>query len=77
MQELGGVWPSEVAVFPIVAEGRVVAFLYCDNFSTGTSTTETEGLEIFISHAGLALEKSLLQRRIQEMEMKKGQEDAG
>ena len=77
MQELGGVWPSEVAVFPIVAEGRVVAFLYCDNFSTGTSATETEGLEIFISHAGLALEKSLLQRRIQEMEMKKGQEDAG
>ncbi len=77
MQELGGVWPSEVAVFPIVAEGRAVAFLYCDNFSTGISATETEGLEIFISHAGLALEKSLLQRRIQEMEMKKGQEDAG
>ncbi len=77
MAELGGVWPSEVAVFPIVAEGRAVAFLYCDNFSTGTASTETEGLEIFISHAGLALEKSLLQRRIQEMEMKKGQEEAG
>ncbi len=77
MKELGGVWPSEVAVFPIVAEGRAVALLYCDNFSTGTSATETEGLEIFISHAGLALEKSLLQRRIQEMEMKKGQEEAG
>lgn len=77
MMELGGVWPSEVAVFPIVAEGRVVAFLYCDNFSTGASVKETEGLEIFISHAGLALEKSLLQRRLQEMEMKKDQEEAG
>ena len=77
MMELGDVWPSEVAVFPIVAEGRVVAFLYCDNFSTGTASTETEGLEIFISHAGLALEKSLLQRRIQEMEMKKGREEGG
>jgi hypothetical protein len=77
MMELGGVWPSEIAVFPIVAEGRAVAFLYCDNFSTGTASTETEGLEIFISHAGLALEKSLLQRRIQEMEMKKGQEEVG
>jgi len=53
----------------------VVAFLYCDNFSTGTSATETEGLEIFISHAGLALEKSLLQRRLQEMEMKKGRDE--
>jgi hypothetical protein len=77
MAELGGVWPSEVAVFPLVAEGRAVAFLYCDNFSTGTASTETEGLEIFITHAGLALEKSLLQRRIQEMEMKKGQEEVG
>jgi hypothetical protein len=77
MQELGGVWPPEVTVFPIVAEGRVVAFLYCDNYSTGTAITETEGLEIFISHAGLALEKSLLQRRIQEMEMKKGQDEGG
>ena len=77
MQELGGIWPSEVAVFPIVAEGRVAAFLYCDNFSTGTFAAETEGLEIFISHAGLALEKSLLQRRLQEMEMKRGREEAG
>ncbi len=77
IMELGGTWPSEVALFPIIAEGRAVAFLYCDNFSTGTSSTETEGLEIFISHAGMALEKSLLQRRIQEMEMKKGQEESG
>lgn len=77
MTELGGVWPSEVAVFPIVAEGRAVAFLYCDNFSTGAASMETEGLEIFISHAGLALEKSLLQRRIQEMEMKEGGEGIG
>jgi hypothetical protein len=71
INELGGVWPTEVAIFPIVAEGRAVAFLYCDNFSTGSPIPETEGLEIFINHAGLALEKSLLQRRLQEMEMKK------
>jgi hypothetical protein len=77
MDELGGVWPTEVAVFPIVAEGRVVAFLYCDNFSTGAAIPETEGLEIFISHAGLALEKSLLQRRLQEMEMKKVEGEGG
>lgn len=71
MQELGGVWPSEVAIFPVTAEGRVVAFLFCDNFSTGEPVGETEGLEIFINHAGLALEKSLLQRRLQDMEGKK------
>jgi hypothetical protein len=72
LNELGGSWPSEAALFPIVAEGQVVALLYADNVSTGAAITETEGLEIFISQAGLALEKALLQRRIQEMEKGKG-----
>lgn len=71
MSELGGVWPGEVAVFPLVAEGKSVAFLFCDNFSTGEAIGETEGLEIFINQAGLALEKSLLQRRLQEIEARK------
>ena len=72
LNELGGSWPSEAAIFPIVAEGQVVALLYADNVNTGAPITETEGLEIFISQAGLALEKALLQRRIQEMEKGKG-----
>lgn len=66
--EIGGGWPQETALFPIVAEGRVVALLYCDNKTSGERIAETEGLEIFIDQAGLALEKSLLQRRLQEME---------
>jgi hypothetical protein len=68
IEVLGGTWPAEAALFPIVAEGKTVALLYCDNAPGGEGTGETEGLEIFISQAGLALEKSLLQRRIQEME---------
>lgn len=68
ISEMGGKWPDEAAFFPIIAEGRVVALLYCDNLSTGERIGETEGLEIFIDQAGLALEKSLLQRRIQEIE---------
>ncbi len=63
----GGKWPSEVAFFPIIAEGRVVALLYGDNLATGEPFAETEGLEIFISQAGLALEKAILQRRLMEM----------
>jgi hypothetical protein len=70
MHEIGGGWPDEVAVFPLIAEGKVVALLYCDNPITGEKIGETEGLEIFIDQAGLALEKSLLQRRLQEMEKK-------
>ena len=72
MNELGGNWPSEAAFFPIVADGKVVALLYADNVSADTAVPETEGLEIFINHAGLALEKSLLQRKLQEMEKAKG-----
>ncbi len=70
IKEIGEGWPAEAAFFPIVAEGRVVALLYCDNIITGEKFVETAGLEIFIDQAGLALEKSLLQRRIQEMERK-------
>jgi hypothetical protein len=66
--EIGGSWPQEVAFFPVVADGRVAAVLYCDNALSRDPIEVTEGLEIFISHAGLALEKALLQRRLQEIE---------
>lgn len=68
IKDIGGGWPTDVAIFPIIAEGRVAAMLYCDNLPTGEAITETEGLEIFVSQAGLALEKALLQRRIQDMQ---------
>jgi hypothetical protein len=73
MDLLGGKWPAEAALFPIIAEGKTVALLYCDNAVSGGDVGETEGLEIFISHAGLALEKSLLQRRLKEMESRREQ----
>jgi hypothetical protein len=70
IKKMGGGWPWDVAIFPIIADGKVAAILYCDNLTTGEAIGETEGLEIFISQAGLALEKSLLQRRLQEMQKK-------
>ena len=72
IDELGGTWPSEAAFFPVVANGSVVALLFADNVSGDVAMPETEGLEIFISHAGLALEKALLQRKILEMEKGSG-----
>ncbi len=68
ISDFGGGWPSEVSVFPIIAEGRAAALLYCDNLPTGDMIGATEGLEIFISQAGMALEKALLQRKLQEMQ---------
>lgn len=72
IDELGGTWPSEAAFFPVIANGSVAALLFADNISGDIAMPETEGLEIFISHAGLALEKSLLQRKILEMEKGSG-----
>jgi len=73
MREIGGQWPDEFAFFPIIAEGKVVALLYCDNLTSEEKIPESEGLEIFIDQAGLALEKSLLQRRLHDMEKRTGQ----
>jgi hypothetical protein len=67
-KELGGGWPLEVIFFPVITEGKVVALLYCDNAPSGDPFSETEGLDIFISQAGLALEKSLLQRKLHEIQ---------
>ncbi len=64
---IGGGWPKEVAFFPIIAEQKVVAMLYCDNNPGGEPFAHTEGLEIFINQAGLALEKALLERRLRQM----------
>ncbi len=68
VKELGGGWPLEVSFFPVITEGKVVALLYCDNAPSGDPFSETEGLDIFISQAGLALEKTLLQRRLHEFQ---------
>ncbi|MBM4128811.1 MAG: DUF4388 domain-containing protein [Nitrospira sp.] len=70
INNIGGGWPRHTAFFPVIAEGKVFALLYCDNLSTGESVSKTEELEIFIDQAGLALEKLLLQAKLQEMKKK-------
>ncbi|MHB8482458.1 MAG: DUF4388 domain-containing protein [Nitrospiria bacterium] len=54
---LGGDWPDEVIVAPIISEGRVIAFLYGDNVPLNNAIGETEGLETFIKVAGFAFGK--------------------
>ncbi len=63
-KQLGGKKPSEVFVGPLISEGRVVAVLYGDNLDDDTPIGDTESLEIFLSQAGLAMEKALLERRM-------------
>ncbi|MEN8687161.1 MAG: DUF4388 domain-containing protein [Desulfuromonadales bacterium] len=62
--QLGGEHPAEVFIGPLISEGRVVAVLYGDNLPEQKSIGDTESLEIFLSQAGLAMEKALLERRM-------------
>ncbi len=62
--QLGGERPGEVFVGPLISEGRVVAVLYGDNLPDEKPVGDTESLEIFLSQAGLAMEKALLERRM-------------
>jgi len=58
--------PQEVFLGPLVSEGKVVAILYGDNYPDNRPLGDTDTLEIFLSQAGLAMERILLQRRLQE-----------
>lgn len=64
--KLGDGLPDEVFLGPIVSEGRVVAVLYGDNLPELKPICNTESLEIFLSQAGIAMEKALLARKLQE-----------
>ena len=66
IEQLGGEPPMEFFVGPIVSEGKVVAVLYGDNLPDDKPIGDTDSLEIFLSQAGLAMEKALLQRRLKE-----------
>lgn len=65
-EQLGPEIPDEVFVGPIVSDGRVVAILYGDNLPDKKPIGGTEALEIFLSQAGVAMEKALLERKLLE-----------
>jgi len=61
--KIGGT-PSEVFLGPLISEGEVVAILYGDNLPDGKPLGDTDSLEIFLSQAGVAMEKALLTQRL-------------
>lgn len=63
-RRLGGAKPSEIFLGPLVSEGKVVALVYGDNLDANKPLGNTEPLEIFLSQAGVAMEKALLERRL-------------
>jgi CheY-like chemotaxis protein len=69
-EKMGGA-PQEAFLGPILSEGKVVAILYGDNLPEERGIGDTETLEIFLSQAGMVMEKALLQRRLRERRQEK------
>lgn len=67
---MGGRYPQKVIIIPMVVENKVVAVLYGDNLPSGRPIKNVESLEIFVNQAGLAMEKALLEHRLQELQKK-------
>lgn len=61
---LGGGRPVEAFVAPIMVNQKVVALLYGDNLPEDKPIGDTEGLEIFLFQAGMAMERALLERKL-------------
>jgi CheY-like chemotaxis protein len=65
-EQLGGGIPEEVFIGPIISQSRVIGFLYGDNLPEKRSITDSETLSIFLSQAGIVMEKSLLEKKLHE-----------
>jgi len=65
-KQLGDGIPEEAFIGPLVSQSRVIGFLYGDNLPDRRPIGDTESLTIFLSQAGVAMEKSMLERQLHE-----------
>jgi len=64
--QLGGGVPGQIFIGPLVIQNRVIGFLYGDNLPEDTPIGDVESLVIFLSQAGIAIEKNILERQLNE-----------
>ena len=64
--QLGGGIPTEVFIGPLISQSKVIGFLYGDNLPDKTPIGNVESLAIFLAQAGIAMEKFLLERQLNE-----------
>jgi CheY-like chemotaxis protein len=65
-EQLGGGIPDEAYIGPLVSQSRVIGFLYGDNLPEKRPVGDAECLSIFLSQAGIALEKCTLEKQLHE-----------
>ncbi len=69
-QAIGTHSPEEFVQIPMVSRGRVIAMLYADNALSREPLPDLSAIEIFMTQAGLAMERALLERQL--LSFKKG-----
>ena len=68
VNEAGGTRPDTVLAIPLVVDNKVALVVYGDNLPDQKPIKGLETLEIFMSQAGMALEKALLERKLAELQ---------
>lgn len=63
---LGGGIPSEAYIGPLIRHSQIIGFLYGDNHPEKKPIGDVESLSIFLSQAGISMEKSTLERQLYE-----------
>jgi hypothetical protein len=66
LEHLGGGAPEESVVIPLISNNQTVALVYGDGGETA-APGDTEALEIFVIQAGMVLDRSHLEQRLQAM----------
>ncbi|MDX1503387.1 MAG: DUF4388 domain-containing protein [Thermoanaerobaculia bacterium] len=69
VEQLGKGRPSEVAVLPLIVNGRVLLLFYADNVPGDAPIGSLAEMELLLLQVGLAMEKGLLADRVRELEM--------
>lgn len=68
VNEAGGLKPDAVLAIPLIVDGKIALIVYGDNLPDQKPIRGVETLEIFMNQAGMALEKTLLQRKLAELQ---------
>lgn len=63
LEKLGGQRPTEVFFAPIISGGKVIALFYGDNLPDKEPIRDTDALEIFLTQAGITMERLLLEKK--------------
>lgn len=66
LETLGGE-PTESFAAPIFTSKKIAAIVYGDNAGDKKPLGDLDSFEIFLSHAGIAMERSLLERRLRDL----------